>query len=560
MKFFKLHWFIIPLFIAGCARQTSPTGGPKDTIPPTLITRSSIPLKDQTNFKGRELELKFSEMVIINNPKEEIIITPSIGKDYDIKTKKDKVIISLDKDLQDSTTYTFNFRESIQDITEKNPAKNLQLSFSTGPFLDSLSIQGYVFDVLSSKPLEDMTVAIKPEIDTFNIFKHPATYFTKSDKNGNFAITHLKPGVYHIYAIDDKNKNLIADTKSEMYGFLKDSLLLNSNNSKTNIGLVHLDARPLKMTSARPSGTYFNIRFIKGLQQYTLSAADSSDLYSTFSSDHANILLYNTLQSADSLQVHLMATDSIQNTIDTTLYMKFTTRETAPERFNSAVTSSSLLADKGRLKATLQFSKPVKEINFDSISFQIDSLNTIRFNQQDIEYEEPTRTLTLHKQIDQQLLSLPKTDRNSVREKEPKQAEKKFINEIRFGRGSFFSIENDTSALLKQTITPQRTEDLGIIIANVSTTQPHYILQLINKNDEIVMQQRDKAKVTFNDLLPGDYEMRIIVDSNNNGRWDPGNYMQRVEPEIIKYYKNEKANTVISLKANWEIGPLLITY
>ena len=113
-----IHWLFYGLFVLGCARQTSPTGGPKDTIPPIL--NQSNPKNGQTNFNSQQIELSFDETIILNNPKDQIIITPDIRKEYDIDAKKNRVVIKLTSELQDTTTYAFNFREAIQDITEKN--------------------------------------------------------------------------------------------------------------------------------------------------------------------------------------------------------------------------------------------------------------------------------------------------------------------------------------------------------------------------------------------------------------------------------------------------------
>jgi hypothetical protein len=129
MKYAKyIHWIFYPLFALSCARQTTPTGGPKDTIPPTLI--SSLPRQGQINFKGKSIQLTLSETVILNNPKDQLIITPDIGKDVEYKSKKNQVFITFKEDLKDSTTYAINFRDAIQDITEKNPAVRLKLAFS----------------------------------------------------------------------------------------------------------------------------------------------------------------------------------------------------------------------------------------------------------------------------------------------------------------------------------------------------------------------------------------------------------------------------------------------
>ena len=78
----NLHWCIYLLFLLACARQTSPTGGPKDTIPPVLV--KAIPPNETINFREKELQLIFSEDVILNSPKEQLIVTPTIGKEYKI--------------------------------------------------------------------------------------------------------------------------------------------------------------------------------------------------------------------------------------------------------------------------------------------------------------------------------------------------------------------------------------------------------------------------------------------------------------------------------------------
>ena len=64
----NLHWLpCIILLFGSCARQSAPTGGPKDTIPPVLI--KTIPPDETIGFKAKELQLLFSEDFIINTPK-----------------------------------------------------------------------------------------------------------------------------------------------------------------------------------------------------------------------------------------------------------------------------------------------------------------------------------------------------------------------------------------------------------------------------------------------------------------------------------------------------------
>ncbi|MDH5597489.1 MAG: Ig-like domain-containing protein, partial [Cyclobacteriaceae bacterium] len=123
-----------------CANISSPSGGPKDTIPPIVIR--TLPENKQLNFKGQEIVLEFDELINADKLKSELSITPTYSGKYTHIVKKNKVTIKLEDPLEDSTTYTFTFNNSIVDITEKQPAENLILAFSTTDYIDSLHITG----------------------------------------------------------------------------------------------------------------------------------------------------------------------------------------------------------------------------------------------------------------------------------------------------------------------------------------------------------------------------------------------------------------------------------
>ncbi|HET7178541.1 MAG TPA: Ig-like domain-containing protein [Chryseosolibacter sp.] len=569
MNFTKnLHWIICSLFLCSCARQSAPTGGPKDTIPPVVV--KTIPQNEAINFKGKELQLLFSEDVILNTPKEQLIITPAIGKDYKITYRKNIVTLTFDQPLKDSTTYTFNFRDAVQDITEKNPVKNLQLALSTGSYIDSLSISGTIYDLLRGKVIEDATAALHTENDTFSIFEDPTVIFTKTSKQGTFKISHLKPDKYFIYAINDKNRNLVVNSRTEAYGFISGYQQLTDTVGNINIGLVRLDATPLKLTSARPYNTYFNIRANKNLRTFDITATDSSDLSFTFGENNANIRVYKTTEK-DSLAIHLVAQDSLDNRIDTTLYAKYLTRQVTPEKFDVSIPTSSLLVDRGLLKATILFTKPIGEIDFDSIFFQVDSLNKITFTPQDLLWDPLLRKMTIEKTFDRALYpsdeatTIQGRPARSLSTKAPKSSESRHKpNQLILGKGAFLSIENDSSKHIAQSMTPMREADLSVINIEIRTTETSFLVQLLDNNYKVVQQQQNKPKVTFSDITPGDYQIRLIIDSNSNGRWDPGNYFKDEEPEKIIYYRSPDGTTSIKgVKANWEIGTdgeMFITY
>jgi uncharacterized protein (DUF2141 family) len=567
----NLHWLLLPLFILSCAKQSAPTGGPKDTIPPTLVR--ATPPNEALNFKGKSLEMEFSELVILNNPQEQLIITPSIGKDFQLKTKKNSVLLQFDNELLDNTTYTFNFREAVQDITEKNSVKNFQIAISTGPYIDSLSIAGTVSDLIKTKEIKDATVALHVENDTFNVMKHPASIFTKTDEKGRFKINHLKPGVYHLYAFEDKNRNLFIDSKTESYSFISKAIHLQKDTSKITLGLIRLDARPLRIISSRPYNTYYNIRTSKNLRIFTLEALNKTDLYFSFGEDQSNIKVYNTIAKGDSIQFKLNAEDSIGNIIDTTLYAKFLQQEATPERFSATAQSGSIIADKGLLKINVVLSKPLKEIDFDSLYFQPDSATHIAFTKEDISYDEIHRLLTIEKTLDKSLFLtkepekiITEPDKKSASpgkfNKEKKPLPERKLNQLYAGKGALISVEQDSSNTLIQSITPLQTEDLSKIIYDIKTQQKKIIIQLLDKDFKVLQEEFEKHKGEFTNLTAGEYLIRVILDKNGNRKWDLGNYYKNEAPETMIYYKEPvKGAIAIKLKANWdyELTPLLIS-
>ena len=52
----------------------------------------------------------------------------------------------------------------------------------------------------------------------------------------------------------------------------------------------------------------------------------------------------------------------------------------------------------------------------------------------------------------------------------------------------------------------------------------------------------------FSNVPPGNYFLRLTIDSNGNGKWDTGNYLQHLQPEEVYYYPKR-----LKLRANWDL-------
>jgi uncharacterized protein (DUF2141 family) len=582
MKSSRISLYLITLviLISSCAKQTSPTGGPKDTIPPHLLT--TIPKQNQINFKGSSVQLTFDEYIDVDNPKEKILITPNIGKDYEVSVKKKTVTVEFETPLKDSTTYSINFRESVRDITEKNPAENLKIAFSTGTYIDSLIIKGKTTDPLTNKPIKDITVALY-EIDTFNVFKHKPSYITKTNDKGVFNLENLKPGTYYLYAFDDKNRNLIVDTKNESFGFKELPVSLSTNLEDERIDLIRLDYRPIRLVNAKPYNTYYNIKFSKAIHRYTLTS-DKDSIYTMVSTDGSNIKVYHTF-AEDSIPARLQAFDSVNQKIDTVLYIKTSKAKPTPEEFSISIKDWKLSQQKGILQGTIIPNKPIKSILFDSIYYRIDSVNTITLEANDFTWNQDLKQYHVRKKLDRSLHTTdpPRTTSANTPSRQPQQPApqnsdrkqkgnraKQQTQEpvgisaepftINFGNGSFLSIENDSSRAFSEKIKPLTQEETGIIKVTAQTGYSSFLIQLLDKDFKILQTVKNQHSVSFEDLRPGDYQIRFVLDINNDGMWTPANFLQRKESEPISFYHNEKKIPIITLKANWEVGPLLINF
>lgn len=52
----------------------------------------------------------------------------------------------------------------------------------------------------------------------------------------------------------------------------------------------------------------------------------------------------------------------------------------------------------------------------------------------------------------------------------------------------------------------------------------------------------------FENLPPATYFLRLVIDSNGNGVWDTGNYVQHLQPEEVYYYPKR-----LKLRKNWDV-------
>ena len=110
------------ILLHSCATIVPPSGGEKDTSPPNIL--NTTPLNRSINFKEDKIQINFNEYIQVD--KSNIIFFPPINPAPSIKVKGRSIILNLETDLIDNTTYIVNFNNSIKDLNESNELNNFK--------------------------------------------------------------------------------------------------------------------------------------------------------------------------------------------------------------------------------------------------------------------------------------------------------------------------------------------------------------------------------------------------------------------------------------------------
>ena len=76
------------------------------------------------------------------------------------------------------------------------------------------------------------------------------------------------------------------------------------------------------------------------------------------------------------------------------------------------------------------------------------------------------------------------------------------------------------------------------------------------QGNRIIYQQKRVASdnVVFDYVASGEYELKIIKDDNFNLKWDEGDVVKRVLPELVSVYVDDKGHSMFEVKENWELN------
>jgi len=543
----------IETLLPRCANVGTPTGGPKDTIPPVLL--ESDPKNGKTNYKGQEFRFEFSEYISAEKLKQQLIITPKTDITYKSVTKRNQLILKFNEPFEDSTTYNFNFADGVTDITEKNPVVNLSLAFSTGNYIDSMRVQGSVIDLFSQEPAEGYTVGLYPYTDTLDYFKHNPLYFTTTNEEGTFELPYIKSANYKLLAFNDDNRNILLDPETEAHGFIKGQINLDSALIlEKPIATILQNVKPIAFINSRPTGPYIEFKYNKAIGTYSILP----DTYaSSLTGDNKEVIrIYKQDQTVvgDSLQFILTASDSLSNTTVDTIKTAFVESNRKPSSFSFSANTNQFLKDDQLVK--FKFNKPIKEIDTSKLLFSRDSTLTYPITsskQWNSNRTELTLTTNLNKDslIEAIKQSIPKdtttTDSSGTATNKKTTFDASNMKvDFKIEKGAFLSIENDTSEVKSISLPLEESTSFGTVKFSITTDVESFNLQLVDTKGNVKHENWNKKEVSFAKVKPDNYTIRVLIDSDKDGTWTQGNLLKDVPPEDIYLHPEET-----SVRENW---------
>lgn len=533
-----LSLVIIVMTTFSCANISTPTGGPEDETPPTLIR--SIPEDGQTNYQGNTILLSFDERVQTKSIETDLIITPKPEGSFRTRTNKNNVLLTFFEPFKDNTTYSFSFASTIQDITNNNPGENINLSFSTGDYIDSISVSGNIINLYNQEPIENTLVSLYTQSDSLDILKGSASYYSKTDSAGNYTFRNLPAGNFRIYAVKDKNNNNKADSESESYGFYPDTLRLQESISDINFTIQNLNTSKLRTTSARTFGTYYDITFNKAITNFEI-LSPGEFIYDKIEDEKFRFYRNNRLYS-DTTQLIFTVTDSLNLSLTDTAGFYFNESKLKPTKFETEILPRrDALAPNDTI--TLTFTKPIISVNTDSLFYQLDSLTQIPVLGSELKWNKYKTAL-----------SIPITIKDMLNKSRPSIV-------LTLKEAAFISIDRDSSEAIQRNLTLLKTEDSAVIGGTIQTDAEDVIVQLLDATSLKIIRESNSKDYLFEFLQAGRYMVRVIQDLNGNGLWDTGNIFTKESPEPALFYFDQFYNTkTIEVRKNWEQTDVNISF
>ena len=219
LSLFILFSLLIICFVGptGCANIVAPLGGPKDTIPPHLV--SALPKDSAKHFTGTKIIFTFDEYIDGKDIRTELLVSPVPKIDPIVDTKLRQVTVRIKDTLQPGTTYALFFGKGVKDVNEGNILRNFTYVFSTGDTIDRGEFTGNVLVANTGKADSSLVAVLHEKFDDSAVVKNRPRYIAKCDSTGRFRFRYVKPGTYALYALKDEGGSHKYLSKAQLFAY-----------------------------------------------------------------------------------------------------------------------------------------------------------------------------------------------------------------------------------------------------------------------------------------------------------------------------------------------------
>ena len=585
-------------FLTRCANIMSPNGGPKDTLPPVIT--AITPGNFATNFTEKKIYIEFNEYVQIKDQNKELFTSPAMKKMPLISTRGKGIVITIRDTLKENTTYAIDLGSAIRDNNEGNPLNAMRYVFSTGSTIDSLLCSGYTADSYKADSVSRTflwfyiadSLPVTPDYDS-TIFNRKPDVIARAQNNGIFIAQNLKPVKYRIYAIGDKNDNQMYEPGTDLVGILDSTY----NPAELPPFAIWFDS--LRHYPSADPQLYFRMFTDKTFKAQRLVEAVRGDrkkitLYFNTALPTIDSLVLDSIPSEkiifdprtkgkDTLNLWLNMPDeklpdtikgsityyrhdSIRQLVKTTesikVAWKYTeTKEEQKER-EKEERERKKAEEEGREYTPPKKANPFKykstasgeinpekgfEINLDFPLVDFDS-TSVKLYKLEGDDKNPTET-EVERHFERDTLNI---GRYFVRAKWESKSKYRFY----IPQGSMTDVmgyQNDSISSSFSTFDPEKFSKIVLTVKGEEGKK--YIIQQTDASSKTQQQIEGvtSGQYTINFVSPGEIRIRIIEDTNGNGRWDAGDVVNRLQPERSEMFINDKGEDLFATKANWDI-------
>lgn len=555
--------------IAGCAKISAPTGGPKDLIPPVVV--GSLPENGARNFAGNRISIDFNEYVTLDKINEKLMISPPFEKRPEVMIRGKSVLIQYDEKLHDSTTYTFYFGDAIRDLNEGNILDNYQFVFSSGPVIDSLSVTGNILSSYTLEPPENTIIMLYRNLSDTAVVKTIPDYITKSDKNGYFRINNIRPGSYRLYGLKDIDNSKNFNVPDEEFAFLDSAIVVSAERNYLPVVKDTSSvpaAQKVQAEIPKQEGEYRlflykpekKLRYLSSSErktqyqlQYTLSRpAGSMKFDVSIAGATDDMFIKERSRENDTLTIWLAdSTLFLQQQLLTLVDYPFTD-STGAEFQKTDTVLMRYLAPRVSARTRL---KPVPyRLKFGTSSGSLRPGEMIPILSETPLLARDTSKIRLweldgaaRKKLEYNIL---KDSSNSCR----------LVLSAKFVQGknylfsaepmAFISIYGERSDSSGFKFSVRNNDSFGSLVLNINNFEGPKIIQLLGDQEKVVRQLTpgDTKKAEFRMLDRGRYRLRIVYDLNKDGKWTTGDFSSGRQPEPVSYLPKE-----IEIRENFDI-------